>query len=73
MCRIEGMVVEAEYDLEEDPFTVRCATPIFLRIGLVDVELSLDGESTFNFTGRISVGELLGVRGHVLMQYFNCS
>ncbi|XP_071497302.1 sushi domain-containing protein 2-like [Diadema antillarum] len=55
LCLIEGMRIRAVYDFDRDPFTVRCSTPIFMRVGPVRVELSIDNGQNFNYSGRISV------------------
>ncbi|XP_041453734.1 sushi domain-containing protein 2-like isoform X2 [Lytechinus variegatus] len=55
LCRIEDVVIEAIYDPETDPFTVRCPSPLFMRVGPSKVMLSRDGGGSYNYTGHVSV------------------
>ncbi|XP_022099546.1 sushi domain-containing protein 2-like [Acanthaster planci] len=54
-CRIQGYEIQASYDFTKDPFTVRCATPLFMALGESPVYLSKDGGQTYNYTGYITV------------------
>ncbi|XP_033646828.1 sushi domain-containing protein 2-like [Asterias rubens] len=54
-CEINGYKIQASYDFVQDPFTVRCATPLFTSLGEVPVHLSKDGGVNFNYTGYVTV------------------
>lgn len=56
-CEINGYKIQASYDFVQDPFTVRCATPLFTSLGEVPVHLSKDGGVNFNYTGYVTVGK----------------
>ena len=55
-CQILGYTIQASYDFTQDPFTVRCSTPLFMSLGEVPVHLSKDGGQNYNYTGYIDVG-----------------
>lgn len=55
-CRIDGTILQARYNLALDPFTVQCATPAFMRLGPVIVELSFDGGITFENNVTVAIG-----------------
>ena len=58
-CRIDGHVIKASYDFAQDPFSVRCPTPIFMKLGSMRVELSLNGGANFvDNIGYVTIGEL---------------